>query len=76
MSRYIVINDTARSSCILVRKNDEWQEEHVSKDRDNSFHDSIDRDGKMSVDKLDDVVAALTLTATVITITLGFLFNL
>lgn len=71
-----MINDTARSSCILVRKNDEWQEEHVSKDRDNSFHDSIDRDGKMSVDKLDDVVAALTLTATVITITLGFLFNL
>lgn len=71
-----MINDTARSTCILVRKNDEWQEEHVSKDRDNSFHDSIDRDGKMSVDKLDDVVAALTLTATVITITLGFLFNL
>lgn len=71
-----MINDTARSTCILVRKNDEWQEEHVSKDRDNSFHDSIDRDGKMSVDKLDDLVAALTLTATVIAITFGFLFNL
>lgn len=71
-----MINDTARYPCILVRKNDEWQEEHVSKDRDNSFHDPIDRDDKMSVDKLDDVVATLTLTATVITITFGFLFNL
>lgn len=71
-----MINDTVRSTCILVRKNDEWQEEHVSKDRDYNFHHSIDWDGKMSVDKLDDVVAALTLTATVVTITLGFLFNL
>jgi hypothetical protein len=30
----------------------------------------------MSVEKFDDAVAALTLTATVVTIALGFLFNL
>ena len=30
----------------------------------------------MSVEKFDDLVAASTFTATVITITLGFLFNL
>ena len=30
----------------------------------------------MSVEKLDDLMAALTFTATVVTITLGFLFNL
>lgn len=30
----------------------------------------------MSVEKLDDTVAALTLAATVVIITLGFVFNL
>jgi len=30
----------------------------------------------MSVEKLDDAVAALAFAATIITITLGFLFNL
>ncbi len=30
----------------------------------------------MSVEKFDDVVAALTFTATVVTITIGFVFNL
>lgn len=76
MLRNIVINDTARATSILVRKNDGWQKEHLSKDSYYHRHDSFNRDSKMSVEKFDDVMAALTLTATIITITFGFLFNL
>ena len=42
----------------------------------NTLSDSVYSDDKMSVEKFDNLMAALTFTATVITITLGFLFNL
>jgi hypothetical protein len=59
-----------------VGKNAEGSREHLSQGCIRAIHDEVDSDSKMSVERFDDVLAALTLTATVVTITLGFLFNL
>ena len=48
----------------------------VSQGCHSPLDDSVDSDNKMSVEKFDDVVAALAFAATMIAITLGFLFNL
>jgi hypothetical protein len=63
---------------ILTRgeKNGEGSGEHISQSCYDTIYNEVDSDSKMSVEKFDDVAAALTLTATVVTIALGFLFNL
>lgn len=63
-------------SSILVRKNGKGSRKRISKDSFSNFNDKDVSDSKMSVERLDDVMAALTLTATAVTIALGFLFNL
>lgn len=63
-------------SSILVRKSGEGSRKRISKDSFSNFNDKDVSDSKMSVEKLDDVMAALTLTATAVTIALGFLLNL
>jgi hypothetical protein len=50
--------------------------EHISEGCENPLYDATDSDSKMSTENFDDAVAALTFAATVITIALGFLFNL
>jgi hypothetical protein len=61
---------------ILVRKSGEASGECITQGSYTLVNDEVDSDSKMSVERFDDVVAALTFTATVVTITLGFLFNL
>ena len=72
----IGINVSPIYSSILVRKNGEGSRKRISKDSFSAFNDQDVSDSKMSVEKLDDVMAALTLTATAVMIALGFLFNL
>ena len=54
----------------------EGKREDNSQGGDNTLGHAGDSDGPMSVERFDDTVAILTLTATVITIALGFIFNL
>jgi hypothetical protein len=63
---------------ILTRgeENGEGSGEHISQGCHDTIYNEVDSDSKMSVEKFDDVAAMLTLTATVVTIALGFLFNL
>jgi hypothetical protein len=56
--------------------NGEKESEHVSQGCIDHRNDPEDNDSTMSTERFDDAMAALTFTATVITITLGFLFNL
>jgi hypothetical protein len=63
-------------SLILVRKNGEASGECITQGSYSLVNDEVDSDSKMSVERFDDVAAALTFTATVVTIALGFLFNL
>lgn len=63
-------------SSILVRKNGEGSRKRISKNSFSAFNDQDFSDSKMSVERFDDVAAALTFTATAVTIALGFLFNL
>ncbi len=56
--------------------NGEEYAEQVSNGCYTPLDDSIDSDSEMSVEKFDDAVAALAFAATMIAITLGFLFNL
>jgi hypothetical protein len=57
--------------------NDVEKQAYVLDDhRNHPLNDCSQDDDSMSVERLDDAVAAITFTATVITITLGFLFNL
>jgi hypothetical protein len=60
----------------LGEENGEGSGGHISQGCYSATNDEDDSDSKMSVEKFDDVVAALTFTATVVTIALGFLFNL
>jgi hypothetical protein len=60
----------------LVRKNGEASGECITQGSYSLVNDEVDSDSKMSVERFDDVAAALTFTATVVTIALGFLFNL
>ena len=55
-----------------VRKEDE----NLSQGCNNSVCDAVDGDSKVSVEKFDDAMAALTFTAMALTIALGFLFHL
>jgi hypothetical protein len=59
-----------------VDKNVENQANILDNGADHSLHDCSLDDDSMSVERLDDAVAAITFTATVVTIALGFLFNL
>jgi hypothetical protein len=61
---------------MLGRKNGEGQAEHVSEDRHDYVDDTVYSDNEMSVEEFDDLIAALALSVTIVTITLGFLFNL
>lgn len=54
----------------------EDEAEKLYKGWHDSLYDSVYRDSKMSVEKFDDLMATLTLAATVAIVTLGFLFNL
>lgn len=56
--------------------NGEKEAEHVSQGYNDPLNDPEDNDSTMSTERFDDAMAALTFTATVITIALGFLFNL
>ncbi len=54
-----------------------WKKaENFSKGCHNPLYDPFDSENKMSTERFDDAMAALTFTATVITIALGFLFHL
>ena len=60
----------------MVMGNGEEYAEQVSNGCYTPLDDSIDSDSEMTVEKFDDAVAALAFAATMIAITLGFLFNL
>ena len=57
-------------------KHGETEAEGISQSCYDTINDKPHRDSKMSEKKFDDAMAALTLAATLVTITLGFLFNL
>jgi hypothetical protein len=59
-----------------VNKNVEKQAYLLDDHRKHPLNDCSEDDDSMSVEKLDDAVAAITFTATAITIALGFLLNL
>lgn len=61
---------------MLVRIIGEDKAEKLYQGWRDTHYDSVYRDSKMSVEKFDDLMAALTFTATVLTITLGLLFSL
>jgi len=56
--------------------NGEKEAEHVSPSHTDPFNDTKDNGNTMSTERFVDAMAALTFTATVITIALGFLLNL
>ena len=60
----------------MVMGNGEEYAEQVSNCCYTPLDDSVDSGSQMSVERFDDSVAALAFAATIITITLGFLFNL
>ena len=54
-----------------------WKEaENLTQGSNNPLYYPFDGENKMSTERFDDAMAALTFTATVITIALGFLLNL
>ena len=56
---------------------DVWKKaENISQDCHNALNDQIYSDNTMNTERFDDAMAALTATAMVITIALGFLFHL
>ena len=57
-------------------KHGETEAEGISQSCYDPIDDKPYSDSTMSEKKFDDAMAALTLTATLVTITLGFLFNL
>lgn len=66
-----------RSTCSFsVIENVEGQTEILSSSSDHSLDAHSQDNCKMSTERLDDTVAAITFAATILTITLGFLFNL
>ena len=60
----------------FVIRNGGPEAEGISPDCYDPIDDKPYRDSTMSEKKFDDAMAALTLAATLVTITLGFLFNL
>jgi hypothetical protein len=60
----------------MVMGNGEEYAGQVSQGCHSPLDDSVDSDSQMSVERFDDAAAAFAFAATVITITLGFLFNL
>ncbi len=61
---------------MMVMGNGEEYAGQVSQSCHIPLNDPVDSDNKMSVEKFDDAVAALAFAATMMTIALGFLFNL
>ncbi len=66
----------ARSFLGEGEENGEEQDEHLPQGCHDHLHNTANSDSEMSVEKLDDVMAALTFTATIIMIIIGFVFNL
>ena len=61
---------------MMVMGSGEKNAGQVSQGCHSPLDDPVDSDNKMSVEKFDDAVAGLAFAATMIAITLGFLFNL
>ncbi len=54
-----------------------WKKaENLSQGCDDPLYNAFNSENKVSSERFDDAMAALTFAATVITIALGFLFNL